>query len=214
MGPDDRLRGQAYRHVPFERASPGGPPGGIGQARAWGVAVTGQQPMLVINPIADPAFVRACNQAMRARPSRPDELQSMLARGLSRGGRAAALPVRRDLHHLVRVSRGALGIIRMTPPGGRMDDVAEDLRATTESIAHDAQRLRDLELEKATLDVDDPRLQDLSEEGRRLGERLARTTRAEEQLARLAADEGDAGPRSSIRMTRAPGAPTSAGDAS
>ena len=77
-----------------------------------------------------------------------------------------------------------------------MDDVAEDLRATTESIAHDAQRLHDLELEKATLDVDDPRLQDLSEEGRRLGERLARTTRAEEHLARLAADERDAGPRS------------------
>ena len=77
-----------------------------------------------------------------------------------------------------------------------MDDVAEDLRATTESIAHDAQQLRELELEKATLDVDDPRLQDLSEEGRRLGERLARTTRAEEQLARLAADEGDAGQRS------------------
>jgi hypothetical protein len=77
-----------------------------------------------------------------------------------------------------------------------MDDVAEDLRATTESIAHDAQRLRELELEKASLDVDDPRLQDLSEEGRRLGERLARTTRAEEQLARLAANEGDAGQRS------------------
>ena len=77
-----------------------------------------------------------------------------------------------------------------------MDDVAEDLRATTESIAHDAQRLRDLELEKASLDVADPRLQDLSEEGRRLGERLARSTRAEEQLARLAADEGDAARRS------------------
>jgi len=77
-----------------------------------------------------------------------------------------------------------------------MDDVAEDLRATTESIAHDAQRLRDLELEKASLQVDDPRLQDLSAEGRRLGERLARSTRAEEQLARLAADEGDPGRRS------------------
>ena len=77
-----------------------------------------------------------------------------------------------------------------------MDDVAEDLRATTESIAHDAQRLRELELEKASLDVADPRLQDLSQEGRRLGERLARSTRAEEQLARLAADEGDAGRRS------------------
>ena len=70
-----------------------------------------------------------------------------------------------------------------------MDDLAEDLRATTESIVHDAQRLREIELEKAGLDVDDPRLLDLSEEGRRLGERLARSTRAEEQLAQLAVDE-------------------------
>jgi hypothetical protein len=72
-----------------------------------------------------------------------------------------------------------------------MDDLAEDLRATTESIAHDAQRLRELELEKASLDLDDPRLQELSEEGRRLGERLAHSTRAEEQLVHLAADEED-----------------------
>jgi hypothetical protein len=74
-----------------------------------------------------------------------------------------------------------------------MDDLAEDLRATTESIAHDAQRLRDIELEKAALEADDPRLLDLSEEGRRLGERLARSTRAEEQLAQLAVDEDDGG---------------------
>jgi hypothetical protein len=47
-------------------------------ARRWGAAVTPQQPMLVINPVADPSFVRTCNQAMRARPSRPDELQSLL----------------------------------------------------------------------------------------------------------------------------------------
>lgn len=71
-----------------------------------------------------------------------------------------------------------------------MDDLAEDIRATTESIAHDAQRLRELELEKASLDVDDPRLQELSEEGTRLGERLAHSTRAEEELVQLAADEG------------------------
>ncbi|MET0772349.1 MAG: hypothetical protein ABWZ82_04635 [Candidatus Limnocylindrales bacterium] len=73
-----------------------------------------------------------------------------------------------------------------------MDELAEDLRATTDSIAHDAERLRELELEKASLDVDDPRVEALSAEGRRLGERLAHSTRAEEQLARLAADEGNA----------------------
>jgi hypothetical protein len=75
-----------------------------------------------------------------------------------------------------------------------MDDLAQDLRATTESIAHDAQRLRDIELEKASLDVDDPRLRDLSEEGRRLGERLADSTKVEEQLAREAAGTEHAGP--------------------
>jgi hypothetical protein len=67
-----------------------------------------------------------------------------------------------------------------------MDELAEDLRSTTESIAHDAQRLRDLELEKATLDIDDPRLGDLSTEGRELAERLAASTVAEERLADLA----------------------------
>jgi hypothetical protein len=40
--------------------------------------------------------------------------------------------------------------------------------------------------------VDDPRLQELSEEGRRLGERLAHSTEAEEQLARMASGQGDA----------------------
>jgi phage terminase Nu1 subunit (DNA packaging protein) len=69
-----------------------------------------------------------------------------------------------------------------------MDELAEDLRATTESIAHDAQRLRDIEREKGTLDVDDPRLQELSAEGARLGERLADSTAVEEQLVHLAAD--------------------------
>jgi hypothetical protein len=72
-----------------------------------------------------------------------------------------------------------------------MDDLAEDLRATTESIAHDAQQLRDLELEKASLDIDDPRVRELSKEGERLGERLARSTEAERELADLAADESD-----------------------
>jgi hypothetical protein len=57
-----------------------------------------------------------------------------------------------------------------------MDELVEDLRTTTESIAHDAQQLRDLELEKASLEVDDPRVQDLSREAQRLGERLARST--------------------------------------
>lgn len=76
-----------------------------------------------------------------------------------------------------------------------MDDLAEDLRATTESIVHDALRLRDIELEKAGLHIDDPRLRDLSEEGRHLGERLARSTVAEQRLSQqVAASRDHSGP--------------------
>ncbi|MFN8518814.1 MAG: hypothetical protein U0667_05355 [Chloroflexota bacterium] len=72
-----------------------------------------------------------------------------------------------------------------------MDDLAEDLRATTESIAHDAQRLRDLELRKADLDVGDPRVVDLSEQSRELAERLHRSTIVEEDLAHQMAEDSD-----------------------
>jgi hypothetical protein len=34
--------------------------------------------MLVINPIADATFVAACDEGMRSRPSRPDQLQAIL----------------------------------------------------------------------------------------------------------------------------------------
>lgn len=74
-----------------------------------------------------------------------------------------------------------------------MDELAEDLRATTESIAHDAQRLRELELRKASLDVEDPQVLDLSQESRALAERLVRSTAIEEQLAHQVAEESGEG---------------------
>jgi hypothetical protein len=40
--------------------------------------MTRPEPLLVINPIGDPAFVGICNEAMARLPSRPDELQSIL----------------------------------------------------------------------------------------------------------------------------------------
>jgi hypothetical protein len=40
--------------------------------------VTAQQAMLVINPIADAAFVRSCTNAMRSHPDRPEDLQARL----------------------------------------------------------------------------------------------------------------------------------------
>jgi hypothetical protein len=40
--------------------------------------MTPRQAMLVINPIGDSSFVRACNEAMGAHPDRPDSLQAKL----------------------------------------------------------------------------------------------------------------------------------------
>jgi hypothetical protein len=40
--------------------------------------MTPPEPMLVINPVSDPSFVRACNDAMRAHPEFPDALQAKL----------------------------------------------------------------------------------------------------------------------------------------
>ena len=63
-----------------------------------------------------------------------------------------------------------------------MADVEDDLRATGETIAADAQRLADVEREKATLEVDDPRMADLSAEAERLAQRIAPLTAAETDL--------------------------------
>lgn len=63
-----------------------------------------------------------------------------------------------------------------------MADVEDDLRATGETIAADAQRLADVEREKATLEVDDPRMADLSAEVERLAQRIVPLTEAETDL--------------------------------
>jgi hypothetical protein len=63
-----------------------------------------------------------------------------------------------------------------------MADVDDDLRATGETIAADAQRLTDVEREKATLDVDDPRMTALSAEAERLAQRIVPLAEAESDL--------------------------------
>jgi hypothetical protein len=64
----------------------------------------------------------------------------------------------------------------------RQRAMAQDLRATNASVRSDAERLGQLEAEKATMKRDDPALDRASEEAVRLGERIARETRAERQL--------------------------------
>ena len=63
-----------------------------------------------------------------------------------------------------------------------MADVDDDLRATTETIAAEAEHLKAVEREKSTLESDDPRMADLSAEAERLAQRIAPLTAAESDL--------------------------------
>jgi hypothetical protein len=40
--------------------------------------MTSAAPLLVINPLGDPLFVRACEEAMARGPERPEDLQAAL----------------------------------------------------------------------------------------------------------------------------------------
>jgi hypothetical protein len=59
----------------------------------------------------------------------------------------------------------------------------EDLRATSDSIVSDAERLASLEARKQRLDTDDPELLALSVEAEALTERLRQKARAEREIA-------------------------------
>jgi hypothetical protein len=62
--------------------------------------------------------------------------------------------------------------------------VVQDLKATEDSIRTDAQRLADLESNKADLHPDDPRVEQLSVYALELAQRIEQQTRAELQLSR------------------------------
>jgi hypothetical protein len=63
-----------------------------------------------------------------------------------------------------------------------VDKLEEDFRTTAASIAGDADRLAKIEEEKASLDVADPRLRELSTEAIELTEQLAAKTHAEDEI--------------------------------
>ena len=63
-----------------------------------------------------------------------------------------------------------------------MAEEDDDLKATVETITAEAERLTDVEREKATLEADDPRMADLSAEAERLAQRLVPLTAAETDL--------------------------------
>ena len=63
-----------------------------------------------------------------------------------------------------------------------MPDPRDDLRATEESIRRDADHVKTLEKEKATLDPADPRVAHLSEQVERITARLQDKAAAEREL--------------------------------
>jgi hypothetical protein len=63
-----------------------------------------------------------------------------------------------------------------------MVDEDDDLKATGDAVAAAAERLTDVEREKATLEADDPRMTDLSAEAERLAQRIVPLTAAESDL--------------------------------
>ena len=67
-----------------------------------------------------------------------------------------------------------------------MSELEDDLRATADSIASDAERLTAIEDEKRVLAADDPRMIELSAEGERLAGGLVHKTNAETELAKEA----------------------------
>ena len=75
-----------------------------------------------------------------------------------------------------------------------MSDLEGDFRATTEDIAADAERLKEIEERKSRLDPADPQAQALSEESERIARRLVPKTVAEREIADEASD-GDQGSR-------------------
>ena len=71
-----------------------------------------------------------------------------------------------------------------------MTDAGDDLRATSEDVAADAERLRLIEERKQTLPADDPELIELSEEAERIARRLVPKTVAQSELAAESVADG------------------------
>jgi hypothetical protein len=63
------------------------------------------------------------------------------------------------------------------------EEARDDLRATSESISHDAERLKAIEAQKRTLEPGDPRLDDLAVEAERIAAELAVKTTIETDIA-------------------------------
>ena len=76
-------------------------------------------------------------------------------------------------------------------PGRDEEERREDIAATSESLESDAQRIAQIEGEKQDLDIDDPRLDELSIEAERLAGEVQRKSRVERALSEEGPTEPD-----------------------
>ena len=70
-----------------------------------------------------------------------------------------------------------------------MPNAKEDLEATAADLAADAERLKQVEKDKAALDPADPRLQELAAEAETIAQELPIKTAAQSELIRELAEE-------------------------
>ena len=63
-----------------------------------------------------------------------------------------------------------------------MSEIEGDIRATAEDLVADAQRVQEIEEAKGHLEVDDPRMMELSVESERIARRMVPKTVAEREL--------------------------------
>jgi hypothetical protein len=68
--------------------------------------------------------------------------------------------------------------------GLRVPDAKEDLKATAADLAADAERLKQVEQQKARLDPGDPRLEELAAEADAIAQELPVKTAAQSELVR------------------------------
>lgn len=113
---------------------------------------------LVLNPTADEQFRHDVERAIREGASDPDRLAAALRAAYPR-----AVARRREISH------EPLEVWYVYREGSWRPDLArndarDDFRATSESLAEDAARVRDIEERSASLGDDDPTLEDLAQQ--------------------------------------------------
>lgn len=74
----------------------------------------------------------------------------------------------------------------------QLTDLANDIKATGDDIATDAERIRQIEEEKVTLSPGDPRLIELANESEALAAKIAVKAKVETALVEEAAKHADA----------------------